>query len=149
MAFASAQQRLANLVVRVPGQLTAAQYAALLDGAQRESELAEQALAERSAEFRAERSRAQLGLDEVKAALPIDSALVSFVRYNRTIFSESTTPQRSGSRRSVPSYLALVMRAQLPPAVVPLDSAQRIDSLVSQWRADIAAEARTSTPAPA
>ena len=146
--FASAQQRLANLTVRGPGTLLPAQYTALVEDARRESEIAEQALAERSAEFRAERSRAQLGLDDVRAALPTDSALVSFVRYNRTTLSEpSKTPQGNSYRRSVPSYLALVMRAQRPPTVVLLGAAQRIDSLVSQWRTDIAAEARTSTPA--
>jgi CHAT domain-containing protein len=149
-AFASAQQRLANLVVRGPDQLSPAQYAALLEDARRESETAEQALAEQSAEFRAERSRAQLGLDELHTSLPVDSALVSFVRYERTFFSEPLKnytprgPARSSSR-TVPSYLALVLRAHQTPIVVPLGPAHTIDSLVSQWRADIAAEGGAST----
>lgn len=137
VAFASAQQRLANLAVRGPGQLPPAQYTALLDAARRDGELAEQALAERSAEFRAERSRAQLGLDDIRASLPADAALVSFVRYNRTVFTARRTT------RTVPSYLALVTRAHKPPAVVPLGSVQNIESRVSQWRADIAGEAGT------
>jgi CHAT domain-containing protein/tetratricopeptide (TPR) repeat protein len=140
MAFTATQQRLANLTVRGPDQLLPAQYAALLEDARREAEQAEQALAEKSAEFRAERDRAQLGLDEVKAALPADAALVSFVRYDRTVF-----PTRP-SARSVSSYLAFVLRADRPPAVLPLGSARTIDALVSQWRADIASEA--SAPAP-
>jgi CHAT domain-containing protein len=44
------------------------------------------------------------------------------------------------SSRTVPSYLAFVMHAQQPLAVVPLGPTRTIDSLVSQWRADIAAE---------
>ncbi len=62
-ALASAQQRLANLLVRGPGSMAPAQYAALVDGARQEGEAAEQALAEQSADFRAERSRAQLGAE--------------------------------------------------------------------------------------
>ena len=147
IAYSSAQQRLANLVVRGPGELSPVQYAAVLDDARRDSERAEQALAERSAEFRAERSRAQLGLAEVRASLPADSALVSFLRYDRTLFTEPVTaPLRNGrartSARTVPSYLAFVMVGDEPPALVPLGPAQMIDSLVSQWRADIVAEAR-------
>jgi len=148
-AFSSAQQRVANLIVRGPGQLSPAQYTAVLEDARRESELAEQALAERSADFRAERSRAQLGLDDVKASLPPDGALVSFVRYERTLFNGSVknrapnAPMRSASRTE-PSYLAFVLQANQPPAVVPLGSARPIDSLVSQWRADIAAEGAAS-----
>lgn len=145
VAFSSAQQRLANLLVRGPDQLSPAQYAAVLEDARSASEVAEQALAERSAEFRAERSRAQIGLGEVRTSLPPDSALVSIVRYDRTLFSEPlNTPQPNGPARSrprtVPSYLALVMRANQAPAVVPLGAARIIDSQVSQWRADIAAE---------
>src|SRR4029453_5052990 len=75
-ALTSAQQRLANLMVRGPGQMSPAQYKAVMEAARRESELAEQALARGSAEFRAERSRAQIRLEEVTAALPADGALV-------------------------------------------------------------------------
>src|SRR5262249_10448756 len=94
---------------------------------------------------RAERARAQLGLEEVKASLPADGALVSFVRYNRTLFAQSTKTlpdgaSRAGSR-TVPSYLAFVLRSQEPPAIVALGSARAIDQLVSHWREDIAAEA--------
>ena len=148
-AFASAQQRLANLVVRGPEKVSPAQYTALVENARRESELAEQALAERSAEFRQERNRAQLGLDEVRASIPSDSALVSFVRYDRAIFSASENPPAAARAhpQSVPSYVAFVLRAEMPPAVVPLGSAQSIDRRVTQWRADIRAEALT-TPEP-
>jgi len=148
-AFLAAQQRLANLIVRGPEHVSPAQYAAVLDTARRESEQAEQALTERSAEFRAERSRVQLGLDDVMAAVPPGGALVSFVRYERTFFREpvknpATHRPARPSSRTEPSYLAFVLQANQPPAVVPLGSARPIDSLVSQWRADIAAEGAAS-----
>jgi CHAT domain-containing protein len=149
LAFIAAQQRLANLTVRGPDQLAPAQYAALLEQARREAEQTEQALAEKSAEFRAERDREQLGLDEIQASLPPDGTLVSFARYNRTVFGgpASIVPPGGAARsssRSVPSYLAFVLRPGQPPAVVPLGPARTIDALVSQWRTDIAAEASAS-----
>ena len=145
-AFSSAQQRLANLIVRGLGQMSPAQYNAVMEAARRDSEVAEQALAERSSEFRAERSRAQIGLDEVMTALPVDAALVSFVRYERTPFSPSVkqpSPNQSTRlpSRSVASYLAFVLQHARPPAVVPLGPARTLDTLVSRWREDIAAEA--------
>ncbi len=140
----SAQQRLANLMARGPGLLSPAQYASLVEATRRESELAEQALAERSAEFRAERNRSQIGLNDVMTSLSADNGLVSFFRYDRTLFAG---PARAVST-TVPSYAALVLRAHHPPVFVPLGSVQAIDTLVSQWRADISAEAlQTATVA--
>ena len=91
----SAQQRLANLMVRGPGQMSAPQYQSVLEAARHESELAEQALAEGSADFRVERTRAQIGVDEVMTALPADAALVSFVRYQRSAFGSTPTSSRT------------------------------------------------------
>jgi CHAT domain-containing protein/tetratricopeptide (TPR) repeat protein len=142
-ALTSAQQRLANLMVRGPGQMSPAQYQTVMEAARRESELAEQTLAEASADFRTERSRAQIGLDEVTAALPIDAALVSFTRYRRTVFDSASAPARA-----LPSYVALVVRQHLQPVVVPLGSSQTIDTLVSHWRADISAEVLSPADAP-
>lgn len=154
-AFITAQQRLANLLVRGPGQLSAAQYVVALDDARAESEHAEQTLAERSAEFRAERGRAQHGLDDVRAALPSDGVLLSFVRYERTRFREPTVSGPTSAAApspsaAVPSYLAFVVRAQGPVAVVALGPTRVIDPLVAQWRNDIreeAAPARASSTA--
>ena len=142
-AFSAAQQRLANLVVRGPGELSSEQYTALVEDARRESELAEQEFAQRSAEFRVEQSRARLGLDDVRASLPSDSALVSFVVFQRTSFAKPGPSEEHGppSAPSVPFYLAFVIRPSQPIAVVDLSPARRIDSLVSQWRTAVAAEA--------
>ena len=112
-----ARQRLANLVVRGPGNLTTQeQYAALVDEARREKEQAERALAEQSAAFRAEQARAEVrprgGSDP---RFPSDSALVSFVRFNRT-----TVPVPG----PVPSYLAFILKTgSADPEVVFLGRA--------------------------
>ncbi len=148
-AFTSAQQRVANLVVRGPGQLSPAQYTVVLEDARREAEIAEQALAEQSADYRAERSRAQLGLDDVKASVPPHATLVSFVRYERTLLDRISPPKASSattrqSPRTVTSYLAFVLRPHQAPTAVPLGSTSAIDRLVSQWREDIAIEATSA-----
>jgi CHAT domain-containing protein/tetratricopeptide (TPR) repeat protein len=140
----AAQQRLANLLVRGPGSVSAGQYAALVDSARQESEAAEQALAERSAAYRAERSRAQVGADDVIAGLPDDAALVAFVHYERTRLPASTAATPAPVRppgRDVPSYAAFVLRRGQAPALVALGADSVIDGLIARWRADVAAVA--------
>lgn len=145
--LASARQRLANLVVRGPGEMPVARFAALVDEARSESELVEAQLAEQSAEFRAEMTRARIGLAEVTAAVEPDTALVSFVRYTRFTFrGVSTTgaaaPGGSLSAvREVPSYVALLIRPGFAPVAIPLGSAASIDARISEWRAAVAAGA--------
>jgi CHAT domain-containing protein/tetratricopeptide (TPR) repeat protein len=144
--LSSAQQRLANLMVRGPGPMSPTQYATVLEDARRRSELAEQALADRNARFRAERTRARIGLKDVLASLPSGSALVSFVLFDRTHFQRSrqgptSTPSSGAQAQSSASYLAFVLRAGRKPEAVQLGGAQSIDGLVSKWRGDIAAEA--------
>ncbi len=141
----AAQQRQANLLVRGPGSMSAAQYTGLVETARQESEAAEQALAEQSVSYRAARSRAQVGVADVMAALPGDAALVSLARYDRTTLpAAGASPVVGPGRPTVPSYLAFVVRAGQPPAVVPLGAAATLDALVAQWRADIAAGPTTA-----
>ena len=132
--LARARQRLVNVVVRGPGTLTPSRYTALVDEARRDTERAEQLLAQRSAEFRAELNAENVGLEDVRAALPANSALICFVRYRRTT---ETSPIPSAS------YLAFVLIAGRAPIAIPLGTATNIDGLVASWRADVAAEGAT------
>ena len=82
-AMLAARRRFANLMLRcldgvdpVPTRL--------LEEARQQKEDAERALAARSVAAREEAQRAQIGLDDVRRAMPPSSALVSFVRYDRT-----------------------------------------------------------------
>jgi CHAT domain-containing protein/tetratricopeptide (TPR) repeat protein len=143
--LASARQRLANLVVRGPGDLSPERYVALVDAARSESEIAERNLAEQSAAFRAELNRAHVGLTEVSSSLPTGSALVSFVRYRRTVFHDVVPPVPSNphprlSPKTVSSYLAFVLLPNRPPTAVTLGPASAVDALVTRWREDIATE---------
>ena len=147
-ALAASQQRLANLVVRGPGAGRPEQYTALVDAARREKELAERALADKSAAFRDEIARGEIGLDDVRRALPAGSALVAFARYDRTPVPApgaqapraTSTATASASRPAapVPSYVAFIIReGQSPIAFVPIGPAAGVDALVSRWHAGI------------
>lgn len=127
----NARQRFANLMLRsLQGEESVPR--ALLDEARQRKEDAERAMAERSAAARADLARARAGLDDVQRALPLDSALVSFVRYDRTVVS------RTGARpviRTIPSYIAFVIRSDSATVdAIPLGTATTIDAAVHAWR---------------
>ena len=145
--FVSAQQRLANLLVRGPGLLGPAAYAAAVAEARREAEAIERRLAEHNAAFREELRIAHIGLDQVRAALPAATALVSFVRYERAALDGLTaTPRASRPRRPVTSYLAFVLSVDRPIAAIPLGAASTIEPLVTRWRQDIVDEISGRAP---
>lgn len=141
-ALAAARQRLANLTIRGPGQNPPERFLALLDGARREKEEAEQALAERSLAFRTERDRERAGLAEIRSSLPPHSALVAYTRY-----LEHEIPSRQKASRPAvrtessltPSYAAFVMQAgDNDSHLVRLGTSAEIDRLVSRWKKAIA-----------
>jgi CHAT domain-containing protein/tetratricopeptide (TPR) repeat protein len=130
-AATTARQRYANLVVR---SLQESVSRAVLDEAKQKREEAERALAERSAEGRAELLRISAGLEEVRRALPQKSALVSFVRYERTQLAGQ--PPRT---RQVSSYAALITRSESPSvAFVPLGAAAALEGMIATWRDEAA-----------
>lgn len=133
LRFTSAQRRLANLLVRGRGDMKPETYRALLDAARTESENAERAIAERSETYRRQVERDEAGLEEVLAALPAGSALLSI----------ATCPATDTAAR----YIAFVATAAGPtPRLVDLGGAAEIDSLVSDWRRAIALAATSAGP---
>ena len=143
-AIDAIQQQLANLIIRGPGPLSTEQYVAALATLRLERERAELRLAESNASFRTERSRANVGLDEVMAALPPDSALVSLFRYKhqRQNNLANAAARRRQTSRTRTSYIAFVLRAGQPVVAISLGSATEIDRLVSKWRDDVVREAQ-------
>jgi CHAT domain-containing protein/tetratricopeptide (TPR) repeat protein len=131
-ALVVARQRFANLMLRSVGEGDPVQRA-MLDAARAQKEDAERALAERSVAVREELARTNAGIDAVRGALPANSALVSFVRYDRTSFSDHQAHVRLA--RTAPAYIAFVMRAGSPEVrVVSLGPATGVDAVVSRWR---------------
>jgi CHAT domain-containing protein len=77
--------------------------------------------------------RRRLGIDDVSAVLPDDAALMAFVQYDHTEWSDS--PPRV---RTVPSYLAFVLTSRTEaPIVVRLGPTAEIDELVSRMRREV------------
>jgi tetratricopeptide (TPR) repeat protein len=138
--LSSARTGLATLVFRGVGDVKPEAYRKLLDDARQAKEKADQMLAEKSLAFRQEQARTQLGLKEVAASLPPDTAVVAFVRYAR----QDLQKPRAGKAppEPVPSYAAFVLRAGTPePVFVPLGTAREIEDLLAEWRRDIARQA--------
>jgi CHAT domain-containing protein len=139
----SARQRFAALVIRGPRANQSEDFSALLAEARDEKERAERAFAEQSGDARGT-DRREVTLETVRSALPPQAALVSVVRYDRTIVvATSPKPAGGGSasesnapgRRVAPSYLAFVVRAGTADVTaVPLGPAATIDALVTAWR---------------
>jgi CHAT domain-containing protein/tetratricopeptide (TPR) repeat protein len=135
--LSSARARLATLVFRGAGDMKPEVFRQLLDDARGGKEKAERMLAERSAAFRQEQARSQLGLKEIAGALPPGAALVGFVRYARHDLQKPGTKKVAAG--PVPSYAAFVLRAgNHEPEFVPLGAARGIESLLAAWRSDIA-----------
>jgi tetratricopeptide (TPR) repeat protein len=126
----AAREKFATVIFRSIGGRSVAR--AQVDEARQQKDEAERALAERSADARAESARNRIGIDDIRRALPPDTALVSFVRYDRTV---------AGMRRggaSVPSYLAFVMAAgSRTVRLVPLGQAAGVEKAVETWRREL------------
>jgi CHAT domain-containing protein len=92
---------------------------------------AERELAGKSEPFRSLRKRGRAGLSQILQARPPRSALVSYVRYRRLV--------PGSARDGAPAYAAFVTgAARQTPVYVDLGSADRIDSLVEDWRREAA-----------
>lgn len=129
-ALVAARQRFAYLMLRsLQGESV---RPALLDEAREQREEAERALAEGSVAARGELTGAPIGLEEIRHALPANSALVSYVRYDRL----SVTSSKSGTGiRTLPSYIGFVVRSDSTSVMaVPIGSAASLDMMVNSWR---------------
>ena len=140
----SARQRLANLVVR--GGRRPELHRALVATAMRDKEELERRLAETSALFRAEEQSDAVGAVDVARALPPRTALLTFYRFERSVFS-ATPPSAPGEAKT--SYVAFVLRpGSTGPTAVRLGDADTIDGLVARWRAELDPRCIARGPAP-
>ena len=140
-ALAAARQRLANLVVRGPDPDRPDTYRSILNDALRERDQAERAVAERSVTFRRDLGRMRMGFPDVRAALPAQAALVSFVRYSDTFAMDGLAP------RHVASYVAFVLRnGDDHPVLVPLGPASVLDGCIVRWRHEMSVHAAMRRP---
>ncbi len=132
--FRTSRRRLAGVIVRGQGDSAPEGFRALVDSARRESEALERVLAARSAAFREERARVQVGFADLASALPRDAALVAFLRYQRPRDSARLASPGPGAAEGAARYAVFVQRhAESDPALLPLGDGDAIDSLVRKW----------------
>jgi CHAT domain-containing protein len=127
----AARARFANLILRSLAGDEAVPRA-LLDAVRQDKEELERALAEQSDLARSEADRAEVGLDEVRRVLPPDTALVSYVRYERTRLVAAGPASRPVV---APAYAAFVVSpSHSEGTVVSIGAAAAVDELISAWR---------------
>ena len=101
-----------------------------LERAARDRDRVEEALAERSAEFRRTEATRAAGWSEVARAMQPNEALISFVRFHRWMRGRGVTGSPATTE---PAYAAFVMRSSGAPSLVALGSAALVDSSVAHW----------------
>jgi CHAT domain-containing protein/tetratricopeptide (TPR) repeat protein len=121
IALRGARQRLANLLVRGPGDDTPERYQGLVRRARLDMERAERALGSRSA-GPPEGPAAKGGLRDVLASVPERWGIVAYSSY-----------VAGGTRH----YIAFVCGPGGEPTAAAIGPAAPVDALVSQWREDL------------
>ena len=133
----ASRERFANLMLRSLREDESGPRGSL-DDAREKMETAERTLAERSATIRTEMARARAGTEDIRRALPPGFALVSFVRYDRSVLSVAQAGT-AAHLTTIPSYLAFVARPESPTIIsIPIGTAGSIEPLVAEWRNQVA-----------
>jgi len=141
----SSRTRLATLVFRGAGDTPPETYRKLLDDTREQKETVERELAQASVAFRQDQARAQLGAEDIVAALPQGAALVSFVRYLKADVQKPVPGK--GAPELVLWYAAFVLRAEKrEPDFLTLGPAREIETLVAAWRRNIGQQAEALDP---
>ena len=137
--LADARRRLANLVVRGPGDLEPEVYRDLVGQIREEKERIERALGGASAEFARQQRRARYGLEDVRGVMPRGTALVAYVVYERTRIA-AAAPGEKAAPPGAPerSYGALILGVDGATHFVPLGDATSIEAAVASWKAEAA-----------
>jgi CHAT domain-containing protein len=130
----AATNHLAHLVVRGRGKLSQQDYLHLLQSAERDKEAAERVLASHSESFRLRQARQEVGFRDVAAALPLKSALIAWVRFERLerVIPAGGAAAAADSDRT--AYGAFVLSGS-PQQVrfVVLGSGEEIDAKIADW----------------
>lgn len=122
------RERLANLVLRGPGWEDVATYRHMLDATRADLNQVERRLSLASDFFMETGLSRETGLEQVRAALPGQTSLVSFVRYRK--MEPGDPADQAGF-----AYKALVLGGpDAQPKAIELGDAGDIDALIESWR---------------
>ncbi|MBI4748438.1 MAG: CHAT domain-containing protein [Acidobacteria bacterium] len=121
-----AQTRLSNLTVKGPGNTKPERFQMLVQGLEAEVDELEAEVSRRSAEYRVQTQ--PVTLQNIQAAIPENTALVEFTRYQPVQNAES-------SLNGPPRYLAYIIEPKGDPKWVDLEEVEKIDAITKAFRA--------------
>ncbi|MEM6252881.1 MAG: CHAT domain-containing protein [Cyanobacteria bacterium P01_D01_bin.156] len=124
--------QLATLIYGGLSDRTPETYRTLIGDLRNQVEQLENQLAQRSTEFRQEAQ--SVTVEAVQAQIPLEAALIEFVRYKP--FDPKASPR--SEQWDTPRYAAYVLFDQGEPKWVDLGEAAAIDQLVTDFRRDLA-----------
>jgi CHAT domain-containing protein/tetratricopeptide (TPR) repeat protein len=137
----AARGRFASLIVGGTGAESPQDHLRLVSEAQADKERLERMLAATSREFRESLFRQAIGIRDVRAALPHESSLVAYVKYDRYPLHGPEHEEPCASTHQIPSYLALVLSSRdSHPEVIPLGAAEVVDDSIMRWQDAISGE---------
>ncbi len=82
-------------------------------------------LSQKSSSYRQKKDYQDVSTERVASLLPVNSALVEYVRYNYLQLQPDS---------SIPHYLAMVLKSDQKPVIVDLGGAEAVDQLVEAYR---------------
>jgi CHAT domain-containing protein len=132
----SARAAYARLAVRGRPEDRPEPYRAALETSRAAMERAERDLAARSGRYRRRAAKSRMGIMEVAAGLPPETAMLAYVQYHRyTLLGTGSSKTLSAP---VSAYLALVKRpSSTSVIVIPLGASDSMDLLVRSWRQQV------------
>jgi CHAT domain-containing protein/tetratricopeptide (TPR) repeat protein len=114
-----------------------ASYQRKLDSLEQSVRTLESDLARKSVRFREHRERSNVSVRAMRQALPGETVLVEYLKYDRIQWPGNVTEAR---------YLALLIKREGPAAILDIGKATVIDSLVREYRAHLLSISRGQTP---
>ncbi len=128
--LAAARENLVRLVIRGAGDDPADRHREHLEAARGRVEKAERSLAAASTVFRDQQQRAEVGVEEVLAAVPPGAGLAAFTTFSRETLDEDDEGRESYSVFVLPNR-------DSDPSFVELGDREVLDPLISAWRAHL------------
>ncbi len=141
--LASASRELSNQSQVIPSPGTENKHQQLLTQLSDQVENLQQQLAAQSSEFRHELDQQRRTPDDIRRALPADTALLDLVEYFRLISPQGKPKQSTPSR----SLVAFIVRPDKPVERIELGPVAPIDSAIEAWRKTFGVSSTTSDPA--
>lgn len=123
--YRSTAQTISGLYFKGPGNGDPAPFRRKMDSLNRVSRELEGQLAIMGADFQTSRARHEVTFEKIRSLLPDNAVLIEYVEFENPKLGDSIVPR---------NYFALILSPDVDPIVKSLGSAERIDSVVMEYR---------------